>query len=195
MSNNWICYSFILSFSVSSVFSLTQRRQEFSSLLKSLSHVFMHSSDERVLRNSAVSLTHFAEGDHSRLDDVRAELKNIVENLKKKVLDHLPKPFLRTQHISEGGVPDDSSDETSESSKYNKEKKEGDSQFSLTLAVKKLSILSKRCNVSTYLGDENNFELISALSEGIKQRLSFFREMISNDAEGKPNMITFKTFT
>jgi hypothetical protein len=181
----------MLSFSVSSVFSLTQRRQEFSSLLKSLSHVFMHSSDERVLRNSAVSLAHFAEGDHSRLDNVRAELKSIVENLKKKVLDYLPKPLSRTQHISEGGVTEDSSDETSESSKCSKGKKEGDSQFSLSLAVKKLSILSKRCNISTYLGDENNYELISAISEGIKQRLSFFREMTSNDAEGKPIMITF----
>lgn len=152
----------------------------------------MHSSDDRVLQNSAASLTHFTQGDHSRLDDVRAELKSIVENLKKKVLDLLSKPPSPPQYVSKGGLPETVADEISERSKYSKGKEESDAQFSLSLAFKKLSILSKRCDVSTFLGDENTFELISAISDGIKQSLVGFREMLSIDAEGKPNMKFFK---
>lgn len=152
----------------------------------------MDSSDDRVLQNSAASLTHFAQGDHSRLADVRAELKRIVENLKKKVLDLLPKRLSHPQYISQGDLLENGVEEVLEGSAYSKEKEESDAQFSLSLAVKKLSILSKRCDVSTFLGDENNFELISAISEGIKQRLAGFRDMLSmDDAEGKPNIEIF----
>ncbi len=180
--------------SVPSVFSLTQRKQDFSSLLKSLSQIFMLSSDDRVLRNTAVSLTHFLEGDHSRLDDVRAELKSIAENLMNKILNHILEHGVSPTKSSEGSMPEDSLEVNSESSVVGgtEEKKENDVQFSLSVAVKKLSILSKRCNISTFLGDEKNDELVSAISDGIKQKLELSREMTSNDVGGKPHMITQK---
>lgn len=192
-SSDWYTVVFLLIYvcvAVPSVFSLPQRKQDFSALLKGFSQMFLHSNDDRVLRNTAISLTHFAEGDHSRIDDVRAELKIVAENLKTKVLQHMREKDEATQETTNTDAQGDSSSDNSSDKSIGgdvKSKMENDLQFSLSLAVRKLAVLSKRSNISTLLGGEQLDELVSSLSQGIKKKIAFAREKMSSDLEGKPD--------
>jgi len=160
-----------------SVFSLTQRKQDFSTLLRGLSQIFLQSNDDGVLRNTAISLTHFAEGDHSRIDDVKAELKSIAENLKSRLLKHIGED----DKGGEDAFNQDKQDESSDDASSNNDKIDNDVRFSLSVSVRKLSVLSKRINIAELLGEDQLDEVVFALCEGIHKKLEFSREKMSSE--------------
>eukprot|EP00957_Ditylum_brightwellii_P095227 7253100-Ditylum_brightwellii.AAC.1 len=70
------------------VFSLPQRKVDFIKLLKNLSEIYLLSTDEQILRNAARSMTLLSEGDHARLDDAKAGLKQLVSTIHARILKH-----------------------------------------------------------------------------------------------------------
>ena len=163
-------------FTVPSVFSLTQRKQDFSTLLRGLSQIFLQSNDDGVLRNTAISLTHFAEGDHSRIDDVKAALKNIADNLKRRLLKHIGED----QKRGEDDFNQDKNESSDDASSHN-DNVDNDVQFSLSVSVRKLYVLSKRIDIAELLGEDQLDEVVFALCEGLHKKLEFSRELMCSE--------------
>lgn len=72
-----------------SVFSLPQGKSDFLALIKNLSDVFLESSDEVVLQNTALSLVSLSRGGHTRAADVRLHLQRVASSLSVRAMELL----------------------------------------------------------------------------------------------------------
>jgi hypothetical protein len=70
-----------------SVLSLPARRADFQSLVKALCQLFSHSTDEQVLQNIARTLSQWVEGDHSRVSEVKMQLKRLSGGLQDRLME------------------------------------------------------------------------------------------------------------
>jgi cohesin complex subunit SA-1/2 len=71
------------------VFSLPQRHQEFAKLLQRLSNVYLQTQDDEILGNIALSLAHFGQSGHLRVDDVQQQLRQLATSLQTKLLTYI----------------------------------------------------------------------------------------------------------
>ena len=141
--------------------------------------------------NTAISLAYFASGDHARRDDVKLELKRIADTLRAQVLtlateenneDTKSGKRNRSRETSSQGSELLSDDSDSEE---DLDEKEENLQFSLSLAFRRLLVLSKRCNIAELLGDDQLDELLTVICEGMSERLSLGREKLFDGGQGK----------
>ncbi|GMH47081.1 hypothetical protein TrRE_jg2259 [Triparma retinervis] len=137
---------------IHSVFSLPQRKKEFLSLLKQTGDLYLKSTDETVLMQCAMSLTHMTEGGHTRVTDAQNQVQKIIDGLNKKISDLVARKLSTTKKKKKGEV-------------------DQDSEFALGLALTQLRILAKRGDVAGMIGDDEIEDFIATLSECAESRI------------------------
>lgn len=70
-----------------SVLCLPSRRTDFQNLVKTLCQLFLDATDEQVLQNIAWTLSQWVEGDHSRVSEVKMQLKRLSAGLQDRLMD------------------------------------------------------------------------------------------------------------
>jgi len=138
---------------IQTVFSLPQRKKDFTSLIKHLSEIFLSSSNENVLINTALSLEFLSLGTHARVPDAKRALQQIMESLNKRALELLIKK------------------------KSAKQKRDDD--FTLSLYLLRLRVLTKRVDISKILDDKKLEELTNAVSGSLGKRLKNWKQECS----------------
>jgi cohesin complex subunit SA-1/2 len=183
-------------FLIPTVFSLPQRRQDFMDLIKNLGEIYLSSSDTRILDNTARSLVSLCNGDHARAAESNAQLRKVVVELRDRVVDLMTSgddgTTIATSAISvsdftsvarsrrssgrkkvPAGSP--SSDKTSLTDDDTKGTSDADAEYSIFLNLKRLKILSKKCDLSVFFDDRNNVNQLEMLCNyitiGLKSRL------------------------
>jgi cohesin complex subunit SA-1/2 len=73
--------------SVSSIFSLPDRKRDFLKMLDSLSEVFLECTDTSVLKKCGLTLTTLASGEHARKGEALLALKQIAQSLRDRLVD------------------------------------------------------------------------------------------------------------
>jgi cohesin complex subunit SA-1/2 len=71
----------------SSVLGLPSRKPDFQNVLKSLCQLYLDSSDEVTLQNVAATLSRWVEGDHTRVSEVKMQLKRLSRSLQDRLMD------------------------------------------------------------------------------------------------------------
>jgi cohesin complex subunit SA-1/2 len=137
---------------IHSVFSLPQRKKEFLSLLKQTGELYLKSTDEAVLMQCAMSLTHMTEGGHTRVTDAQNQVQKIIDSLNKKISDLVVLKLSTTKKKKKGEV-------------------DQDSEFALGLALTQLRILAKRGDVASMIGDDEIEDFIATLTECAESRI------------------------
>mmetsp|Transcript_24504 Transcript_24504/g.36303 ORF Transcript_24504/g.36303 Transcript_24504/m.36303 type:complete len:1119 (+) Transcript_24504:1970-5326(+) len=185
---------------IPTVFSLPQRKKDFTSLNKNLSEIYLQSNDENVLRNVALSLAYLSRGDHTRAPEARLQLQKVFQQLRDRVEDMLlsedadqsgttkrkrgrdndnatpaSKKMRNDRARSASSKGSTLSDESDDEGDKENSSKEADIEYALSLNLKRLRVLSKRCDLSEFFddsGDNNELEaLCSAVTDGLARRL------------------------
>jgi len=204
-------------FLIPTVYSLPQRKQDYMSLIKNLGEIYLSSSDDRILDNTARSLVSLCDGDHARVAESKAQLRKVVVELRDRVVELMSSDdsTIATSAVS---VDPASSDFTSVRSKRRSSARkrtpassahsanspasektsltggesdvhDADSEYSIFLNLKRLKILSKKCDLSAFFDDRNNVNQLELLcnfvTDGLKGRLRACKpvDMRTNDDE------------
>lgn len=148
---------------VPSVFSLPQRKNDFLSLIKIISDIYLQTTDEPVLSNAARSIAYLCDGDHARSNDACTQVTKLVIELRDRICTHL------------------SEKEGKKSSKKNSRRRSSTDNDDMTINgesalcnnLDRARILSKKVDFSTFLGDDFSSleELCQFIAEGITRRL------------------------
>jgi hypothetical protein len=174
-------------FLIPSVFSLPQRKQDFMDLIKNLSEIYLSSSDTRILDNTARSLVSLCNGDHARAIESKAQLSKVVVELRDRTVELMSSDdsTITTSAMSVGGLESDftsvarsrrrssarkktpgaspSSDKTSLTDDDTMGSASADAEYSIFLNLKRLKILSKKCDLSIFFDDRNNINQLELL--------------------------------
>jgi cohesin complex subunit SA-1/2 len=166
-----------LLFSGSTVLSVSQYKANFDSLLKHLSDIFLHSSDEVVLHKIAKSLSHLRQSQYSHAADVDAFICKMVDELYDRIL-----PFLSNQS-SRNSAQEKESQSSSEplnrsarrSSRNSKQDKErmppltptqsqADLECSFSVNLLRFRILSQQVDIS-FCFDHSRIKDVNSIEE------------------------------
>lgn len=174
-------------FLIPTVFSLPQRKQDFMDLIKNLGEIYLSSSDTRILDNTARSLVSLCNGDHARAAESKAQLRKVVVELRDRIVELMSSDdsTIATSAMSVGGLESDftsvarsrrrsstrkktpadtpSSDKTSLTDDDTMGTAAADAEYSIFLNLKRLKILSKKCDLSVYFDDRNNINQLELL--------------------------------
>jgi len=71
----------------SSVLGLPSRKTDFQNLVKTLCQLYLDSTDEQVLRNIARTLSRWVEGDHTRVSEVKINLKRLSGAMQDRLME------------------------------------------------------------------------------------------------------------
>lgn len=179
-------------FIIPTVLSLPQRKQDTITLIKNLAEVYLSSSDDKILVNTAVSLVSLSKGDHARVAESHTQLRKVVVELRDRLCDLMEgddmtvatsidrdnsdftsmnnKRRSSRKKASEGG-----SVASSQSSLTDGETAAADTEYSIFLNLKRLKFLAKRCDLSSFFGSGdgvNQLELLcNFVCDGINRRL------------------------
>jgi hypothetical protein len=142
--------------------------------MKNFSEVFLESTDDIVLSNCALSLTALAKGDHARIPDAQMCLKKTVRALQNRLLELLEFKV---------GLVDKNSSDFADTSPV-------DTEHSIGLCFRRLSMLSKRVYIGKLLVDSGGLEaqdnavesLYSAAAEYVAKELDS-RKIVHKDEE------------
>jgi hypothetical protein len=182
-------------FLIPTVFSLPQKKQEYMSLIKNLGEVFLSSSDEKILCNTAASLVSLTRGDHARVAESKAQLRKVVVELRDRLVDLMASDDA-TLATSAMSIADTSATQ-SRSKRRSSRKKSSDSsvgssqtsltddaesaaardtEYSIYLNMQRLKFLAKRCDLTTFFETDDNevnqLELLcNFVCDGLKRRL------------------------
>jgi hypothetical protein len=72
---------------IPAVFSLPARKNDFQSLLKNLCRLSLESTDEQVLQHIARALSILVQGDHTRVSEVKMQLKRMIGTLQDRLME------------------------------------------------------------------------------------------------------------
>ena len=167
-------------------------------LIKNLGEIYLSSSDDRVLDSTARSLVSMCNGDHARVAESKAQLRKVVVELRDRVVELMSADdsTIATSAVS----IDPGSDFTSVKSKGRGGRRaktpgtaasspasplttgdrsdgsaDADTEYSIYLNLKRLKILSKKCDLSAFFDDRNNVNQLELLcnfvTDGLKSRL------------------------
>mmetsp|Transcript_15128 Transcript_15128/g.28158 ORF Transcript_15128/g.28158 Transcript_15128/m.28158 type:complete len:1016 (+) Transcript_15128:333-3380(+) len=137
---------------IHSVFSLPQRKADFTKVLKEIRELYVKSTEEAVLTQCAMSLAHMAGGSHARAVDASKQMMSIVETLKGKISD------LAAFKLSNG-------------KKKKKGEVDADSEFALGLALTQFRILAKRVDIFDKFFDGDVEEFVTTIKECAEKRI------------------------
>lgn len=164
------------------VLSLSARKADFQTVLKSLCQMYLESNDHETLQNVALMLSKWVDGDHTRVADVKFQLKRLSEGLLKRLMDLFretdpgsAKPQRASPRRSKHGKGErtcsSSVDMFSVSSDLEVEQ-------AIVLQMHRLKMLLTACNANHLFEDSANDQkeskvdgLFSMISEAIAQRL------------------------
>jgi len=197
------------SIEVPSVFSLPQRKNDFLALVKNLCDIYLESSDEYVLENIALSLYALSQGGHTRASDARLHLQRVASTLSGRVIELLEdskdeetgskrkssakpkKSSKRRRKNDEDSLASDDSDDDDDIDSESR-----DIEYAISSCLRRLRVLSKRCNLSELL-DESASEddsaagtvgdLCGAVVTGIEKRLKERAVEVEAPADGIEN--------
>ena len=156
--------SFLSRLKVPSVFSLPQRKNDFLALVKNLCDVYLESSDEFVLQNIALSLSTISSGGHTRAADARLHLQRVASTLSGRLTELLaeksePKgnrkrePAVKRKKSSKRKRSNDDSVYSDASDDEAMDSESRDIEYAISSCLRRLRVLSKRCNLSDLLDD------------------------------------------
>jgi cohesin complex subunit SA-1/2 len=194
---------------VPSVFSLPQRKSDFLALVKNLSDIFLESSDESVLQNTALSLVSLSHGGHTRAADARRYLQRVASSLSGRVMELLasePDKEAGTKRKSQhalktsskrrrSSMASTSSQSSASSNDINEDEVSSESrdvEYAISLCLRRLRVLSKRCDLAELLDDELSDDdsavqtiddLCNAVVSGMEKRLKE-REIVVDATSG-----------
>ena len=187
------------------VFSLPARRNDFQNLVKHLCRLFLESTDEQVLKHISHALSVLVEGGHTRLSEVKMQLKRLSTTLQDRLMELLQEsdpqntkspakkkkkksaerssPKRRNVRVSDGGDMSSDDDMFSVSPEVDVEK-------SIHLCLLRWRILLKRCPI-TYLFEESANEdeegeveiFYTTISEAIGKRLDDRKPIVEEDGD------------
>ncbi len=185
-------------FLIPSVFILPQGKQAFMSLIKNLGEIYLSSSDTRILENTAQSITSLCDGDHARVAESKNQLRIIVVELRDRIVELMSSDdsTIATSVFSVGDPESDftsvagskrhssrkksqtgspASDKTSLTDDDTKGTADADAEYSIFLNLKRLKILSQKCDLSVFFDIKNNVNQLELLCtfvcDGLKSRL------------------------
>ena len=186
------------------IYSLSTRKNDFSSLVKNLCVVFLESSDEEVMNEIATSLSIFVQSDHARVADVKAQLKRVSTAMQ----DGLMELFAESDPENAASTPRKSKRKSSPRKRSGRRSdastlgsssmssdamfsnsKEVDVEHSVCLYLNRWRILLKHIPLSVLFEttedeDENEVEgFCKAISEGLGKRLMDRRSIMDEGAE------------
>ena len=174
------------------VLSLPQRKQDAVTLIKNLGEVYLSSSDDKILFNTAHSMVSLSKGEHARVSEAKTQLRKVVVELRDRLCDlmagddatvatsawSLDKSDLTSNHSKKRRSRKKSSHNSaasSQSSLTDGETAAADTEYSIYLNLKRLRCLAKRTDLSVFFGngDEiNQLELLcNFVCDGINRRL------------------------
>jgi hypothetical protein len=156
-------YSCLFSATAPNVLNLANQKKNFTALVRILLEVFMESTDEEVVGNCCLSLTYFAEGDHSRSGEVLVKLSELVHSLRKRLLEL----FQEKASIEDGSDDNDEDDEDEDEKSKN--------AVAISLYLKRLAIVGKRWSIAKLIetdGTENGFQVVEELSTTISAMIA-----------------------
>eukprot|EP00804_Cyclotella_cryptica_P015054 CCRYP_000638-RD/>CCRYP_000638-RD protein AED:0.18 eAED:0.18 QI:0/0.75/0.6/1/0.75/0.6/5/233/1090 len=183
-------------FILPTVLSLPQRKQDALTLFKNLGEVYLSSSDDKILFNTAVSLVSLSKGDHARASESKAQLRKVVVELRDRLCDMMAgddatvatsglsidpdqsdftSHYSKKRRTSRKNASDNGSAASSQSSLTDGETAAADTEYSIFLNLKRLRYLAKRCDLSAFFGngeDVNQLELLcNFVCDGMNRRL------------------------
>ena len=180
---------------VPSVFILPQRKSDFMALVKNLCDTYLDSSDEAVLQNTALSLVFLSKGDHMRAADARIRLQRMTASLCERAMELLAKEASKKagtkkrkspnvegksskrRRKSRDSVSSEGSASTEVSDDNDDDAESRDVECAINLCLRRLRVLSKRCNLVELLKDNMSDghsivdELCDAIVVGMEKRL------------------------
>lgn len=138
------------------------------SLVKNLCDIFLESSDEYVLQNITLSLSSFAHGGYTRSADVNLHLQRLASTLTGRVIELLTdsdesqaagtkrkssKKSKRSSKHSRGSDGSKASDASDDDEDEEMDSESNDAEYAISSCLRRLRILSKRCNLAELLDD------------------------------------------
>ena len=170
------------------MFNVTERKSDFTALLKALSDIFIISTDEAVLSNCARSLKYLSSGSHARSNDASREIKKIVSSVCDKIeinlelsdeIEDKAKPSRTSPRRKSARIKGlDSNDDESQSKSVL-----DDGETALMMNLQRAKILSLySLFVSSADGKKKELEnFCNKVVEGMKQRLDLLQVKTSAD--------------
>lgn len=183
-----------------SVLGLPSRKTDFQNLVKTLCQLYLDSTDEQTLQNIAETLSKWVEGDHTRLSEVKVNLKRLSRALQ----DRLMKLFRESdpqevasqnsksskrRSLSRRSLSEKDGDSSAGGSTMFSASPEADAEHSIALIMLRWYVLLMQCEPEFLFeeadGEEDEDEiegLFFTISEAMGKRLS--DRMPNRDDEG-----------
>lgn len=175
----------------SSILGLPARKADFQQVLKSLCQLYLQSNDKETLQNISSTLSQWVEGDHTRVSEVKMQMKRLSRGL----VDRLMDLFRESDPESAKGR-----DKMRRSSKSKKETKDVDmfsaspeveTEHAIASQMLRLKILLMVCQ-ATHLFEDTSDEdeeseldgLFKTISEAMGQRLKERKKIIGEEDTG-----------
>ena len=181
----------------SSILGLPSRKTDFQTLVKTLCQLYLDSTDQQILENIAQTLSQWVEGDHTRVSEVKINLKRLSVALQERLMKLFEEsdPSSGTSVKSKASSKKKSRGKRNSRSPAKKSRKddnstigtstmfssspEADAEHSISLLMLRWEILLRQCDAK-YLfskGDEEDDEdeiegLFLTISEAMGKRLS-----------------------
>lgn len=153
------------------MFSLPQRKNDFTALTKNLANIFLESADATVLQNTALSLTFLPRGDHARTSDGQLQLQRVASTLRDRLVELFGEDSSTVENVAgekkkrkgkgkQGAAKRRRSSKSSFSNVSSGSDSEddidvpfdtADVEYAIYLCLKRLVVLSKRCDVADLL--------------------------------------------
>jgi cohesin complex subunit SA-1/2 len=196
-SSNFVTDTIILyTHVVPSVFSLPQRKGDFLNLFKNLTEIYLLSTDEQVLTNTARSIKFLSEGDHARSNEAKAGVKKLVSTISDRIVKHLSEKedetndtgrFKASRRKSPRRTLDSMIDSEDEGT-HDGCSKQVDNETALYLNLRRARMLANFDIFSVYLDScgESTEELCKLISKGLAQRLDSYKINLSSDTTDDP---------
>jgi hypothetical protein len=171
-------------------------------LVKNLGEIYLASSDDRILDSTARSLVSLCRGDHARVAESKAQLRKVVNELRDRVVEMMSADdsTIATSAVSvdplsdftsvrsrrrgaarqktpasSGKMGSPASDKTSLTDEGTLPEYSSDTEYSIFLNLKRLKVLSKKCDLSAFFEDRNDVNQLELLcnfvTDGLKSRL------------------------
>ena len=187
----------------SSALGLPARKADFQNLAKTLCQLYIDSTDEQVLQNIAQTLSQWVEGDHTRVSEVKINLKRLSGALQDRLMELFRESDPENQGERERKSPRRNRRKKSDGSTIGESSmfsssQEVDTEHSISLLMLRWKTLLMECK-ATYLfekadedEDEDEIEgLFFTISEAMGKRLS--DRMSKHDREVEDDAATIAT--
>ena len=170
------------------VLSLPQRKQDAVTLIKNLGEVYLSSSDEKILFNTAISLVSLSKGEHARVSEAKTQLRKVVVELCDRLVEMIvgddvtvatsawtTSDTASKKRRSSRKSSDNSTTASSHSSLTDGDTAAADTEYSIFLNLKRLRLLAKRYDLSVFFSSEeeiNRLEMLcNYVCDGMNRRL------------------------